>query len=175
MKRPLVYYGNPLLRKKSVKVEKINDEIKTLVKDMIETMDANNGVGLAAIQVGEPWRVIVIRPEIENESGKIMLGEPEVYINPVLSNPSSETNIFSEGCLSIPGIHREVERPKSIHVEAMDLEGNKISEDFEGFKAVEIMHENDHLNGVLFVDRLSKENRKKIEPYLKEIKKKYNK
>jgi len=170
----LVYYGNPSLRSRSAEVKEITDEIKQLCRDMIETMDANNGIGLAAIQVGKLHRIFILRPVLESEDGETTLGEAEIYINPKLSNPSKQTNILPEGCLSIPGLHTEVERPLSIHIEALDLEGNKISKEVTGFKAREIMHENDHLNGVLFIDRLPAKKRKEIEPGLKEIKKKYN-
>jgi len=171
---PLVYYGNPKLRSKCLEVKEITEEIKQLCFDMIETMDANNGVGLAAIQVGKFLRIIVIRPVLEDENSEAYLGEAEVYINPKLSNPCEKTQKLPEGCLSLPGLHEEVERPFSIHLEAIDLNGNKISKEMKGFKAREIMHENDHLNGVLFIDRLTAKKRKEIEPFLKEIKAKYN-
>ena len=91
----------------------------------------------------------------------------EVFINPVLSSPSKETESLPEGCLSIPGIHREVVRPFKIHVEAMDLSGKLFSVDLEGFKARQVMHENDHLYGTLFVDRLDQKVRKEIDPLLR--------
>ncbi len=174
MKRKLCYYGNPVLRKKAIKVTAVTDEIKQLVHDMIETMDARNGVGLAASQVGELWQIFVIRPEIETDSDEFLLGEPVVYINPELSNPSEEMQTGPEGCLSVPGVHMEVTRPRSIHVKAMDLEGNIFEEDAADFKARELMHENDHLNGVLYIDRLTSEQKKEIQPILKEIKEKYS-
>jgi len=117
----LVYYGNHLLRSRSKEVIEITQEIKQLVDDMIETMDANNGVGLAAIQIGKPLRIFVIRPVIEKEDKDTYLGNAEVYINPKITNPSTETEILPEGCLSIPGEHADVERPLSIHVEASDF------------------------------------------------------
>jgi peptide deformylase len=163
---PLVYYGNPLLRSRSEEVKEITEEIKQLCNDMIETMDANNGIGLAAIQVGKPLRIFVIRPLLKDEKGENILGKAEVYINPKLSNPSENTQIAQEGCLSIPPLHSEVERPISI-------DGNKISKEITDFKARQIMHENDHLNGVLFIDRLPAKKRKEIEPELKKIKLKY--
>lgn len=174
MKLPLYYYGSPVLRKKCQEVDKITDEIRMLVSNMIETMDANNGVGLAASQVGELLRIFVIRPEIKLPDGKFDLGAPEVYINPVLSNPSDEIDIMNEGCLSLPGLHADIERPFSIHIEALDVEGNVISLDATGFKARELMHENDHLNGKLFIDRLYHEDKRAVEPLLRKLKKKYN-
>ncbi|HEU64330.1 MAG: Peptide deformylase [Candidatus Anoxychlamydiales bacterium] len=171
---PLVYYGNSKLRSKCLEVKEITEEIKQLCLDMVETMDANNGVGLAAIQVGKFLRITVIRPVLDDEKGEAYLGDAEIYINPKLSSPAEDTVKLPEGCLSLPGLHEEVERPISIHIEALDIDGNKISKEIKGYKAREIMHENDHLNGVLFIDRLPAKKRKEIEPALKEIKAKYN-
>ncbi|NGX35116.1 MAG: Peptide deformylase [Candidatus Anoxychlamydiales bacterium] len=171
---PLVYYGNPKLRSRCLEVTEITEEIRELCLDMVETMDANNGVGLSSTQIGKFLRIIVIRPVLDAEEGDAFLGEAEIYINPKLSSPSEETQKSPEGCLSVPGLHEEVERPMSIHIDALDIDGNKISKKVTGFKAREIMHENDHLNGVLFIDRLPAKKRKEIEPALKEIKAKYN-
>ncbi len=171
---PLVYYDNHELRIRSEKVKEIKPEIKQLIYDMTETMDANNGVGLAAVQVGKHLRIIVIRPVLKNEEDGAVLGEVEIFVNPKLIHPCEKTEILPEGCLSIPGLHLEVERPYSIHVEALDINGNQISKTFSGYHARQIMHENDHLNGVLFIDRLTAKKRKEIEPVLKDIKSKYN-
>ncbi len=171
---PIVYYGNQLLRTRSEKVKEITDEIRTLINDMIETMDENKGVGLAAIQVGKPFRIFIIRPIVEQKDDEAVLGDVEVFINPKITLSSDESVIFSEGCLSVPALHAEVERPGAIHIEWMDLEGNIQSVDVSGYKARELMHENDHLNGVLFIDRLPAKIRKEIAPQLKEIEKKYN-
>ncbi|NGX48778.1 MAG: Peptide deformylase [Candidatus Anoxychlamydiales bacterium] len=171
---PLVYYGNSKLRSKCLEVQEITEEIKQLCLDMVETMDANNGVGLAAVQVGKFLRIIVIRPVLDDENNEVSLGDAEIYINPKLSDPAEKTEKRPEGCLSLPGLHEEVERPISIHIEALDIDGNKVSKEIKGYKAREIMHENDHLNGVLFIDRLPAKKRKEIEPALKEIKAKYN-
>jgi len=171
---PLIYYGNPYLRIKSQEVGEITLDIKQLCYDMVETMDANNGIGLAAIQVAKPLRILVIRSLLEKDSNNTTLQDAEIFINPKLSNPSEKTVIASEGCLSIPGIHQEVERPEAICIEAMDLEGKTVSKKFTGFAARQIMHENDHLNGVLFIDRLLAKKRKDIELELRKIKAKYN-
>ena len=168
---PLVFFGNSLLRKHSSFVEHINDGVRRLVEDMIETMDSKKGVGLAAVQVGVLLRVFIIRPEIYLENGEMTLGDVQVFINSVLSAPTEEKVLMLEGCLSLPGLHREVERPVAIHVEAQNLQGEKVSADFSDFTAREIMHENDHLNGVLFIDRLDARTKREIEPFLKEIKK----
>ena len=154
MRLELRYYGDPILRKTALVIDKITDEVRMLAKDMIETMDALNGVGLAANQVGQLCKLFVIRPEVKTPDDEFALGPAEVYINPILSAPSQETEVMTEGCLSFPGLHAEIERPLSIHIDAIDLDGNPISLDVSGFKAREIMHENDHLNGVLYIDRI---------------------
>ncbi|MGD2169690.1 MAG: peptide deformylase [Chlamydiota bacterium] len=169
----LCYYNNPILRKKCKPVKEITDEIKRLAQDMIETMDAGNGVGLAAPQVGKDLAIFVMREDKYTEEGELVLGDAKVFINPKLSNPSKETNVHLEGCLSLPGLHLDIERPNVIYVEAMDLEGNITSQEFTDFTARIIMHENDHLNGVLFIDRIPKKTKKKIEPSLRKIKEKY--
>ena len=173
MIRPLIYYNNPILRKKCLPIEKITEEIHQLAADMIETMDEKKGVGLAACQIGVLLRIFVIRPEEKTTKGEYILGSPEVFINPILSQPSEEKEGMEEGCLSLPGLHLEVIRPVSIHIKAMNLEGEKKSFITKGFKAREIMHENDHLNGKLFIDRLDKKKKREINPFLQEIKKKY--
>ena len=170
----LTYWDNPILRANCQSVEKITDEIKQLVQDMIETMDAKNGVGLAAPQIGKDLRIFVIREPIENPDDTISLGEPQVFINPNLTNPSKDLEIMTEGCLSFPGLHLDIIRPLSITVEAMDLDGKNFKQDLVGYKARVIMHENDHINGKLFIDRVNPKLRKKIEPDLKKIKAQYS-
>mgnify|MGYP006436079871 CR=1 FL=1 len=170
----LVYYNNSFLRQKSKEVDKIDDEIIELVKNMIETMDQKNGVGISAVQVGKLHRIFVIRPEIETPDGEFALGPAEVFINPKLTSPSKDREAMSEGCLSMPGAYGDVLRPKTILVEATNLKGERFKEEVSGFKAREIMHENDHLNGVMFIDRLEKESKSKIDALLKEIHGKYN-
>lgn len=166
----LFYYDHPILRKKSQPIELINDEIKKFAQDMVASMIHYNGVGLAAPQVGKSIRLIVIRDEFVNEDGEFRLGPPEILINPILSSPSKEMEKMAEGCLSIPGIHAEVERPTKIKVKYLTLDNQTIEEEPIGFRARVIMHENDHLNGVLYVDRVSSDERIKIESSLKELK-----
>ncbi len=168
------YYGDKILRTRAAPVEKITDEIRELVANMIETMDAAKGVGLAAPQVGHSLRIFVLRNYIETPEGDLSFSDPIVYINPVLSNPSLKKVSDTEGCLSIPGIREEVDRPLKIRVEAMGIDGVPFAEEIEGYNARVRMHENDHLNGVLFIDRISLRARKKIEQYLKEIQKKHH-
>lgn len=166
----LLYYDNPKLRKKSIPIDRIDDGIKAFAHDMVESMIHYNGVGLAAPQAGQLIRLIVIRDELIGEEDEYLLGPPEVLINPVLSKPSRELQRMPEGCLSIPGIHAEVERPSTIHVRYQKLDGQFVEEIAMGFRARVIMHENDHLNGSLYIDRLSIEQREKIDTALRELK-----
>ena len=170
----IYYYGHPILRKRCEPVTEITDEIRKLAQDMIETMDKNDGIGLAAPQVGHSIRMFVLRNYVFTEDGQWTVSEPKVYINPKLSSPGEEKAIDTEGCLSLPGLRLQVERPDKITVEAMALDGTIFVEELEGYNARVRMHENDHINGVLFSDRVDVNTRKKIEPILKEIKKKYS-
>lgn len=167
----LRYYGDPVLRKKCSPVGKITEEIRQLVLDMIETMDNSNGIGLAAPQVGKDLRLFVLRNYISNEKGELSLSDPKVFINPRLFDHSQEMVEEEEGCLSIPGIRSLVPRPVRIKIEATDLEGKLFTEELEGYNARVRMHENDHLNGVLFIDRIDERTRREIEPLLRDIKK----
>lgn len=173
MKLPICYYGNPILRKKARSVHEITPEIVQLSESMIETMIALNGVGLAAPQVGQLLRLYVFRDEQLDESGHYILGPPQVAINPLLSKPSEEFEEMVEGCLSIPGVHVKVMRPKKIHIVYLNLEGKHIEQELVGFLARVNMHENDHLNGVLHIDRASPKDRKACEPILQKIKKEH--
>lgn len=173
MELQLVYYGNPLLRRLCLPIEEITDEIRQLVGDMIETMEAKNGIGLAAPQVGRSIRLFVLKNYVEQEEGKLSLSEPRVYINPRVRVQGEKRVADQEGCLSIPGIRAEVERPWDIVVEALDVEGRAFVEEIQGYNARVRLHENDHLNGVLFIDRLSKHARQKLQPLLHEIKTNY--
>ncbi len=174
MQLKIYYYGHPILRKRCETITEITPEIRKLAKDMIETMDKNNGCGLAAPQVGHSIRLFVLRDYGFTEDGRWYLKEPKVYINPKLTSPGKHTLDDVEGCLSLPGLRLDITRPDRITVEAIDLDGNTFTEDVDGYNARIRMHENDHINGVLFCDRLTPHERNKIEPLLKEIKKKYN-
>ncbi len=137
---------------------------------MIETMDASDGIGLAAPQIHHSIRLFVIRTPIETEDGGFEAGDVKVFINPILSNFSDETWEAPEGCLSIPTIRSNVERPKEITVEYTSLDGTKNKEQFSGWAARVIMHENDHIDGILFIDRLSEEEKLRIAPILENLK-----
>jgi peptide deformylase len=165
-------YGAPVLRQKTKPVKEFTPEIKKLIKDMVETVDSSpNNIGLAANQVGGLWRILIIKPLYKNEKGEYLVGESEVYVNPELSDPADELETSTEGCLSFPGLFIDVERPTGITVKALNEKGESFKAKLTGFKARQVMHENDHLNGVLYIDRIKdKEYRKRLEPYLKKIK-----
>ncbi len=171
----LCYYNNPILRKKTEQILEITPEIKQLAEDMIETMDASNGVGLAAPQIGKSISMFVMREDKYDDKGDLVLGDAKVFINPKLSKPSKTTNVLTEGCLSLPGLHLEIERPDTVYVEALDIEGKPFKGEVKDYFARVVMHENDHLNGVLFFDRVSKKEKNEILPILKKIKEKYSK
>jgi peptide deformylase len=173
MRLKIHYYGDPILRKRCEPIQEVTDEIHTLARDMIETMDKGNGCGLAASQVGHPIRMFVLRDYIV-EDGHWRQGPPRVFINPKLSHPGEEKLTDVEGCLSLPGLRLNIDRPNKITVEAMDLDGKIFVEEIEGYNARIRMHENDHINGVLFVDRVDVNMRKKLDPILHEMKKKYH-
>lgn len=176
MRLKLAYYGDAILRKKCDPVEGIDNEMRQLIHDMVETMEAENGCGLAAPQVHKNLRLFITRAPIHyEETDSWNPGILRVFFNPVLSNPSEETWLYSEGCLSIPKVHGDIERPVAITIEATDLDGNKFKETFEGLEARIIMHENDHINGTLFPDRMTKSDRKKIQTALDEVKQKFSK
>jgi peptide deformylase len=152
-------YGSPILREKAIPVSKVDSEIRELVDDMVETMYVEGGVGLAAPQIGISKRIIIIDTE---EKGVMVL------INPVIIKREGETK-EEEGCLSVPGIFSIVKRSAVITVEALDLDEKKVRLTQEGFLAIALQHEIDHLDGYLFIDRLSPAKRLMIKNKLKEI------
>src|SRR5690349_13377980 len=127
----IIYYGHPVLRKHCAFIEEITEEIRKLAQDMIETMDKNNGIDLAAPQVGYPIRLFVCRSYIFERDGSWKLSEPKVYINPKLSSPGKRQLIDTEGCLSFPALRLEIDRPDSIVIEALDIEGQPFREELE--------------------------------------------
>lgn len=171
---PLYYYNHPVLRTYCQPIKEITDEIKQLAADMIYTMDQLNGIGLAAPQVGKDVRIFVLRNYVEGADGHFHLSSPHVYINPKLREPSKQIVVDTEGCLSFPQLRVEVERPFKITVESLNLNGETVVEELEGMNARIRMHENDHINGVLFIDRIDAHTRHKIDPFLRDIKKRYS-
>jgi peptide deformylase len=175
MKLPLAYYGNPILRKKGALVETIDEEIKQLVENMVETMHVENGMGLAAPQIHRSLALFIVCVPVEGpEEDTWIPGELQVFINPKIISHTQQFWDMSEGCLSIPKLRASIPRPVGIVIEYTTLAGERITKEFSGLEARVIMHENDHINGVLFIDRIKGKARQDIEPALKEIKKKYH-
>lgn len=141
-------FNSDSLRKKAKKIRKINKKIKKLIVDMVQTMEENNGVGLAAPQVGISKRIIVMQADVKGQ--RIF-----ALVNPVIIKKSKEKEKDEEGCLSFPGIFLQVKRCKRVEVKALDINGKKIQMKTEGLLARIIQHEIDHLNGTLFFNRLS--------------------
>ena len=142
---------NKLLRQISKPVDRVGKEEQQLMDDMLETMYAANGIGLAAIQIGIPKRIIVM--DISKDENK---KEPRYFVNPVIQNKDKIKSIYEEGCLSVPNQFAEIERPKNCDIEYLDYYGNKQILKAEGLLATCIQHEMDHLEGILFIDYLSK-------------------
>lgn len=174
MQLPLFYYDHPVLRQKAAPVTEITDEVKQLIQDMEDTMNAASGIGISANQVGKLLSICLTRHPVEDEFGRFLRAPTRVYINPQLSNPSKETWVHDEGCLSIPKIYEDVERPVRITVTALDRDGKEFTEELLGWHARVLMHENDHLNGKLFIDRIAKKRRNEIEANLRRIHKTHN-
>jgi len=156
---------NKLLREISKSVEKVGDEEKKLMDDMLETMYAAPGIGLAAIQIGVSKRIIVM--DISRDENK---KEPRYFVNPVIKNKNLDKSTYEEGCLSVPNQFAEIERPNKCEVEYLDYEGKKQLLKAEGLLATCIQHEMDHLNGILFIDYLSKLKKSMIIKKLSKIK-----
>jgi peptide deformylase len=154
--RPLVFLPDPRLRLKSAPVGAITDEIRRLAEDMLDTMYDAPGVGLAAIQIGVPMRVVTMDVAKEEER------QPIVLINPEITWSSPETRTYEEGCLSIPEYYEEVERPERVRFRYMTLDGETVEADADGLMATCVQHEIDHLNGVLFIDHISKLKRDRV-------------
>jgi peptide deformylase len=158
----IVSYPHPTLRYKSKVIRRVDSELRDVVQQMFELMYEAKGIGLAANQVDMPLRLFVINSEGNREEG-----EELVFINPVLSQPDGQEE-NEEGCLSLPGVYAPVTRAKQIHVEAYNLQGQPFSATLSDMMARVVQHEHDHLDGVLFTDRVSAEDKLEIEPALHE-------
>lgn len=174
MKWPLLYYGNPLLRERAEPIEEITLEVRQFCLDLVECMIAYDGIGLAAPQVGKLWRIFVSNILLEDEEGNVHTGEPKIFINPILTELSSVMIERSEGCVSIPKLYAPVIRPASVVIEYMDIDGKQHCEECQRYVARCYMHEYDHLDGILFVDRIKGKKRTEIEPKLREIRQKFH-
>ena len=149
--KKLITVPNEILRKKSEKIEKVGKDEKNLIKDLFETMYHHKGIGLAAIQVGIPKRIIVLDVIQKDEQKK-----PLCFINPIIKNLSDEKSKYEEGCLSIPNTFIEIERPKKCFVEYIDIDGKKKNMECDNLLSTCIQHEVNHLDGKLIIDFLSK-------------------
>jgi peptide deformylase len=159
--REIIVLPDKQLRLVSKPIEKVTTEIRKLADDMLETMYDAPGIGLAGIQVAQPLRIITMDLAKRDEEGATQ-PRPRVFINPEILSASEELSVYEEGCLSIPEYYEEVERPARVRVRFTDLDGKVHEEDAEGLYATCIQHEIDHLNGVLFVDYLSKLKRDRV-------------
>jgi len=144
----IVRYPDPVLRREALPIDELTDEVRHVARRMIELMHEAEGVGLAAPQVGLSWRMFVANATREPDDDR-------VFINPVLSDPARETEPRDEGCLSIPGVTVQVRRPRSIAIQATDLEGNRFTLTSDELPARVWQHEYDHLDGVLILDRMT--------------------
>lgn len=151
-KLPIIFYPDPILRKIAAPVERIDDDTRRLIQDMAETTIAVQGLGLAAPQIGLSRRIFVMNPSRDDEEPVT----PQGLINPEILEKSEAMGVYEEGCLSLPEIYADVERPASVLVRYLDPQGEVHEEWFEGKAATVAQHEIDHLNGVLFVDHLSR-------------------
>jgi len=161
--RDILVVPNPVLKQVSKPVEKVDDELRALMDDMLETMYAAPGIGLAAVQIGVPKRVIVMDLARQDEPK-----QPRYFVNPEILWASEETQGYEEGCLSVPDYFDEVQRPARVKLRYLNYQGELVEEDAEGLFAVCIQHEMDHLDGVLFIDHIS---RLKREQAVKKVKK----
>tara|TARA_Y100000816_G_C26093490_1_gene578217 strand:- start:102 stop:626 length:525 start_codon:yes stop_codon:yes gene_type:complete len=169
-KKPIIIEPDPILRKKSQKLENVDNELRALMDDMLETMYAAPGIGLAAVQIGILKQIIVIDVSKKNEKKN-----PIFLVNPKITFKSKKTSIYEEGCLSLPGHFAEIERPAECYVDYINYDGKKKNLKAEGILATCIQHEIDHLNGILFIDYLSKLKKDMILKKLIKHKKEINK
>jgi peptide deformylase len=155
--KPLIILPDPILRQASAPIEQVDDAVRNLSNDMLETMYDAPGIGLAAIQVGIARRMLVIDLSKEDEDK-----QPQVFINPEILQFSDERSVYEEGCLSIPDYYAEVERPAKITLKFLGLDGKEQLLDAAGLLATCLQHEIDHLNGVLFIDHISRLKREMV-------------
>jgi peptide deformylase len=160
---PIIEIPDPILRAQSAPVERVDDEVKRLIEDMFETMYAAPGIGLAAVQVAVPRRLLVIDLQEPDTDVEVPEGEeppskrdPRVFINPEILYRSEARKTYNEGCLSIPEQYAEIERPDIVRARWTDENGKEREGEFGGLMSVCLQHEVDHLNGILFIDHLSR-------------------
>ncbi len=158
---PIIEVPDPILRAKSAPVERVDDDLQRLIADMFDTMYKAPGIGLAAVQVAVPRRVVVIdlqdpEPVGEGEEEGPPVRRPHVFVNPQIVHRSDARKVYNEGCLSIPEQYAEIERPDIVRARWLDAQGREQEGDFDGLMSVCLQHEVDHLDGVLFIDYLSR-------------------
>lgn len=153
---PIIETPDARLKTISTPVDGVDDALRSFIQDMFETMYDAPGIGLAAIQVGVPKRVLVIDLQERDEESGAVIREPRVFINPEIVETSEDLTVYSEGCLSVPDQYADVERPSIIKAKWLDENGKAHEEVIEGLLAICLQHEMDHLNGILFIDHLSK-------------------
>lgn len=163
MQLSIISYPHPTLRIRSKPIRRVNKELRNIAAQMLDLMYEAEGVGLAANQVNLPIRIFVANPAGERGDG-----EELVLLNPELQLPKGNVT-GQEGCLSLPGIYGQVKRPKSIRLSAFDIQGNPVDRVVDGFLARVIQHENDHLDGVMFFDRMTEEAKREIDDQLHEL------
>jgi peptide deformylase len=168
---PVYVYGMSVLRKLATEIPEDFEGIDQLIEDMFETMHASDGVGLAAPQIGKSLRIFVVdtSPMAESREEPELMGFRKVFINPIILGESGSPWSSEEGCLSLPNIREEVIRPEKVHIEYYDEHWNLLEEEYEGIRARVIQHEYDHLEGILFVDKINPIRRKLLVPRLKAI------
>lgn len=164
--RSIRLYGDPVLRTKAETIDRIDDEVRALASDMLETLAEADGVGLAGPQVGASVRLIVVQPPPDPEEAR---PSPRVFVNPEIVEKFGAATNAEEGCLSIPGVYETVKRPSGVRVRATGLDGDSIDERAEGILARILQHEIDHLDGVLFVDRIGPMRRALLKKRLREF------
>jgi len=158
--RPILIIPDSKLRQVAEPVSVVDDEVRALADDMLETMYKAPGIGLAAPQIGVLRRIVVV--DVAKRRNEEATAEPIVLIDPVITWSSEERSVYEEGCLSIPDYYEEVERPAVVHVSFLDREGKPRSIEADGILATCIQHEIDHLNGVLFIDHISRLKRSRV-------------
>ncbi|WP_219893309.1 peptide deformylase [Aquisediminimonas profunda] len=153
---PIIEAPDPRLKTVSTPVEAFDEALQTLIDDMFETMYDAPGIGLAAIQVGVPKRLLVMDLQEKNEETGATIREPRVFINPEILQTSEEMSVYNEGCLSVPDQYADVERPKTVRARWLDRDGKRHEQELDEMLATCLQHEMDHLEGILFIDHLSK-------------------
>ena len=164
--RPIVIYGDPVLREKAEPVGEISQEVKDLVSEMIDTLKEAQGLGLAAPQIGVAKRIFIV-----DLSAIDITGSLKVFINPEIVATGDDQSEYEEGCLSFPGLYQKIARPATVKVRATDLDGNQFELEADGMLARAVLHEYDHLEGILFIDRMSPLTRTMLKGRLRKLQK----